>query len=377
MKRCLSILFFIPVVFLTSCVQTQQLEQLGVIASRGVDLSENNEVEITMAVLQFEADSQNYTKIITGKAKSVKGAVDEANKKSNKEIVGGKLELEIYGREIAEKGLNPYLDTLRRDATIPDTMLLAVSDTTGKDIINMQESGLSTNIGEYLHGLVQTGIQKKLFPSISLQQLLTTINNEGVDPILPIISIEDSLPKINAIGLFKNDKMVGTMPIEDDKLFMMIQGTVKGQLFEVQVPTEALSEYITEDKTNEEKFTTVFLIEHGVGDIQLQNKEKLQFNTNIDIELNLMEVSQEYNLDKEKAIQDLEKEVEKVIKERYEKILKQLKELNADAFGYGVIYRINTTDGKLTKKEWDKLFPKIESKFNVNVDIIRHGTVNN
>ncbi|MEN2767770.1 Ger(x)C family spore germination protein [Ornithinibacillus xuwenensis] len=378
MRRYLFILYLIPVIFLSSCVQTQQLEQLGIIASRGVDLTDNNEVEITMAVLQFEADSQDYTKVITGKSHSIKGAVDEADKRSNKTIVGGKLELEIYGKSVAEKGINPYLDTLRRDATIPDTMLLAVSETTGKEIIDTQESGLSTNIGEFLHGLVQTGIQTKLFPSVSLQQLSTIINNEGIDPILPIIGLDEGVPKIKGIALFKNDKLVGEVPIEEEKLFMLIQGTVRGQLFEVQLPTEALSDYIKDESSgdSEENFTTTFLIEHGTGDIKLKNKEKLQFDTNIDIELNLMEISKKYDLEKEKAIQDLEKEVEKEVKKRYEKILKQLKELNSDAFGYGVIYRINNKDGKLTKKEWDKLFPKIESKFTVNVDIIRHGTVN-
>ncbi|WP_047979843.1 Ger(x)C family spore germination protein [Ornithinibacillus contaminans] len=370
----------ILVFLLTGCVRSQQLEDLSVIITRGIDY-EDEEIKITMVSLQFEVDSPISTKIITGKSASVKGAVDDASKKANQEVVGGKLELEIYGREVAERGLKPYLDTLRRDATIPDTMLIAISDTAAEDVINVPQSkGISTNIGEFLHGLLESTVRERIFPSISLQQFRSTINAEGVDPFLPVLGLEEGIPTMKAIALFKDDKLLGTSSIEDANLFKMSQGAVRGHLEEFNVPREAISEYIisneNEDANSPEEVHISTRIEKGSAKTDLIDKKNLTFQTEVNMDINLLEISVDYKFDDEKAIKKLEKEIQKLTKERYEKLLAHFKELNTDSFGYGNVYRMNKKGGKLSDKEWDEKFPTIDVDFKVNVDIIRHGTIN-
>ncbi|WP_047982872.1 Ger(x)C family spore germination protein [Ornithinibacillus californiensis] len=374
--RKLTIMIFSTMLFLSSCLPTLQLEDLGVITSQGVDMTEKDEIEITMSVLQFQANSTSPTTIVSGVGSTIKGAVEDAGQKVSQQLVPGKLELEIYSKEVAEKGIQPYLDTLRRDANIPDTLFLAVAEEKAKDIFHIKEEYISTNIGEFLHGLIQPGSEQRLFPGISINKFSTYINNEGIDPIAPIIGLREGTPVITGIALFKDDKMKGQLPIEFEHYFTLNEGTVREDLVEFELPMEPFTEYLPKGSGDEEKLKIVALIEEGNGKIKLKDKKALKFDTNIKIVLNLLEISRQYKLDDPKAIAQLEKEIEKQTKSQYEDILKYLKELNTDIFGYGMIYRTNKKGGKLTDKEWDEKYPNIDVTFNVKVDIVRHGTVN-
>ncbi|WP_026905616.1 Ger(x)C family spore germination protein [Paucisalibacillus globulus] len=362
---------------LSSCIHPQQLENLGVILSRGVDKSGEEDIELTMAILQFQKDTPSATKTISGTGKTVKGAVDDANKRANQEIVIGKIDLEIYGKEIAEAGLHPYTDTLRRDANIPSTLLLAVADSKAKDIFNVQEETIDTNLGEYLHGLLEPGVEQRLFPAIQFPKFAYAIKNPGIEPVLPTMGMRDGIPTITGLAIFKGDKMVGQLSLADAQLYKLIEGTVSDEYMEITLPIDPLSEFMSNRKEIEKKddINIIFIIEKGRGTTSLTSKENLKFDTNVELILNLQEISESYHLDDKKAIQKLEKEVEKKIKKKFETILAKLKELNSDVFGYGVLYRIQNKDGKLKDEEWDKLFPKIDVNFNVKVKIIRHGEV--
>lgn len=362
---------------LTSCIETLQLEDLGIILSRGVDSTEDQELEITMAILQFMKDAPSTTKTVSGSGKTLKAAVQDANKSVSQEIVPGKIDLDIYGRDLAEQGLNPILDTLRRDADIPNTLLLAVADSKASELFNVEEESINTNLGEFLRGLIQPGTEEQLFPEVPSPSFSTTIRNEGIDPVLPIMGLRDGLPALVGIALFKDDKMVGELPLEYEGYFKMMEGTLRNYFLNLTVPIKALEPYLV-DKKHVEQFDHIdmsLVVEKGKSKIKLKNKEKLQYDTNVNIKLNLQEINVPLKLDLPEAVSKLENEIEKKIKENYENILSHLKEVNSDAFGYGIAYRIKNKGGKLSDKEWDVKFPKIDVKFNVKVRIVQQGEV--
>ncbi|WP_010093799.1 Ger(x)C family spore germination protein [Ornithinibacillus scapharcae] len=362
---------------LTSCIETLQLEDLGIILSRGVDSTEDQELEITMAILQFMKDAPSTTKTVSGSGKTLKAAVQDANKSVSQEIVPGKIDLEIYGRDLAEQGLNPILDTLRRDADIPNTLLLAVADSKASELFTVEEESINTNLGEFLRGLIQPGTEEQLFPEVPLPGFSTTIRNEGIDPILPILGLRDGLPALVGIALFKDDKMVGELPLEYEGYFKMMEGTLRNYFLNLTVPIKALEPYLV-DMKHAEQFDHIdmsLVVEKGKSKIKLKNKEKLQYDTNVNIKLNLQEINVPLKLDLPEAVSKLENEIEKKIKENYENILSHLKEVNSDAFGYGITYRIQNKDGKLTDEEWDAKFPQIEVKYDVKARIVQQGEV--
>ncbi|SES68272.1 spore germination protein [Oceanobacillus limi] len=375
MNRIPFFIMAIMLLILPGCIEAQHLEKLGIIHTRGVDVLEDGKIESTMSIFQFEAQSQKFTKIVSGKGDTVKGTVIHASKESNYKLVPGKLQLDLYSVEVAEKGLSPYLDTLRRDANIPDAMYLALSRSKAKEIMMTDEAKVSNNIGQYLQGLIEENAQDHHFPKVSLQEFLSTINLGGKDAILPIFSIGDSdVPEITSIGIFKEDSYVGEVSIKEMELFNLMEKSIQGRFFELELPTEPLKD-ILDQEPEEDKFNTAYNIEYGKGKIIQKKDDKLSFTANITIDLNLLETSQSIDLGTPDAVKKLEKQVQKAITSRYDQIFSQLQEMGSDPFGFGIIYRINQPDGKLGVKEWHKIFPDIKVEFNVNAKVIRHGTV--
>ena len=94
--------------FLVSCIETQQIEKLGIINAVGVDTTDNNLLELTLVIFQFTAQSKEVSKIISGKGKTVKGAGEDAVHESVYKLASGKLKVTLFGKEMAKKGFSLF-----------------------------------------------------------------------------------------------------------------------------------------------------------------------------------------------------------------------------------------------------------------------------
>lgn len=373
-KRTMITLLFFSIM-LTSCIEQHHLEEMAIITTSAIDLIEEDKIETTFVIYEFTKDKAE-AKIVSGKGSTIKGANVDASKKIDFYLAPGKLQVELFGVELAKKGLLPHIDTLSRDANLPDTMYLALGSKSAKEIVNSQESStISVNIGQFLHEVIKKNSKQRHFPEITLNTFLMALNDAGKDPILPIFTLDGgNIPKITSIALFKDDKYVGKLPSEDILLLDLTQkGKIKEKLFETSFSMEPFNKYIKREKMEKDDIHIAFEILRGKGRNKLIDKDQLKFETEINMDLNLVEISQELHLEDAKVINLVEKEVEKKLISRFEKLMEKLQELNSDAIGYGDLYRMHTKRGALTKNEWKEKFPNIKVTFKVNAKIIHHG----
>lgn len=359
---------------LASCIETQELEELAVINARGIDIEENL-LEATLVAFQFSAQSGESTKIISGKGKTVDGAMEDAEHASVFKLAPGKIKLSLYGKDMAEKGILPLLDSQARDARLPDLMYLAVSETTAKEILSVDEKKLSSNVGQFLHGLIENHSTDHNVPRKTLQDFLRIYYDVGQDNVLPLFEIQNDTPKLSGIALFQADKMIAKLSNEETVLINLMDRVVKERMIELSLPIEPFKEYLeTRENGNQRKgVESVFLIKKGHSKTKLIDEENLVFETNTEMELRLLEQSAGIVLDNPQVIETLEKEVKKKMETRFEKFLTKLQTLNSDPFGYGRYYKRSQAGKNLTNEEWREKFPTIEVKFNVDVEIFQHG----
>ncbi|RDW18148.1 hypothetical protein CWR48_11205 [Oceanobacillus arenosus] len=364
---------------LVSCIPTKEIERIGVITSRGTDQIEDGEIETTLMIYQFTKKNGMVAMPVFGKGTTIKGALENAKLESNFDLVEGKIQLELYGMELAKKGIFPYLDTLNRDARLPDSMYLAISVPTAKEILTKDEQSISNNVGEHLHGIIEENApDHPIPPRITLQSFLTKYYDIGIDPTLPIIGIEDNIPKIKSIAIFRNDKLVGEIESKYLLLFKILEQTVKNDKFQLSLPMKPFEKYLKgyrkPSQIKDGLHIALGLVkskEHS----SLVDKQNKLFQTNITLDVNLLEISESIDLSDEKSLTLLEKEMGKKIEKRAQEIFARLQEMNADSFGYGKIYRMKQKNGKLTEKEWREIYPNIKVEFNVKTTISRHGSV--
>ena len=375
-KLCLSLLLIS--LTLVSCLPSKQIEKLGVITSRGTDLTEDDEIETTLITYEFTKKTGLVARPISGKGTTIKGALANANLASNFELVPGKMELELFGMELARKGIFPYLDTLSRDARLPDSMFLAISDPTAKEILMINEQSKSNNVGEHLHRLIDENSPDHLVPRVTLQSFLSKYYDIGIDPALPIIEVQENISKIRSIAILRDDKYVGEIESKYLLLFQVLEETVKDQKFELTLPLKPFEKYKKENKkatqNNDKLHIALGLVKSKVKSALVDN-QNLLFQTNLKMEVNLLEMLEPLALNDPKTLSLLEKEIEKRIETLAQEVLARLQEMDADTLGYGKIYGTNQKDGKLTEEEWRKIYPNIKVDFNVKTTITRHGSV--
>lgn len=362
---------------LASCIQVQELENIGIINAMGVDSKENDSIETTLVVFQFSEQADTIAQLINGEGKTINGATEDAEHAYVSRLVPGKLKLMVFGEESAEKGILPYLDAQARDPRVPDLMYLAIGKPTAKEILTVDEKDISTDVGQFLYSLIENHSTDHNIPRKSLQDFLRIYYDTGQDNVLPIFEVKEKIPKQVGVALFKGDQMVGELTNDEIVLINLMDRHVKDATLELTLPIEPLKDFLEkrEQQHDRNNLDIAFVINSGKSRTKIIDIEKPTFETNTKIKLRLMEQSAGVKLSDPKAVQTLETEIKKELEDRFNKLLKKLKEYESDPFGYGRYYHRTRKGQDLTVEEWREKYPNIEVKFNVDVEIIRHGAI--
>ena len=362
---------------LTSCMETRAIEKTGIINASGIDLTNDDSLTATLVAFQFIPQSTENTQIITGEGKTVKGAIETAEHSSIYKLASGKIKLAVFGKEMAEKGIMPILDTAARDASIPDLMYLSVSQTTAKEVLSISKDETAMDIGQFLHGLIENHSTNHNIPRKTVQDFLRIYYDIGQDNVLPIFEIKEKVPTLSSLALFKGDQMVGELTIPEATLINLMDGTVKQQDLGFSLPLAPFKGHLEkrENRKDEEMVNMSFMIQKGKSKTKLKDADNLTFQTDTTMKLRLLEQSAGIVFKDEQVLQTLEKEVKKDMEDRFNKLLAKLQKFESDPFGYGRYYHSSEKGKDLTTEEWREKYPTITVQFNVDVEIIRHGTI--
>src|SRR5699024_9054197 len=96
-------LLIILCLLLTGCPDKRQLENLGIINARGIDIEDQNKSKTNYVIFQLEEQRQDITKVVARTRGTPTGAVNNANYESNFLLELGKIQLDLYGLEAAKK----------------------------------------------------------------------------------------------------------------------------------------------------------------------------------------------------------------------------------------------------------------------------------
>ena len=130
-----------------------------------------------------------------------------------------------------------------------------------------------------------------------------------------------------------------------------------------------------EDRERKDELEIAFIIKKGKSKTKLIDAENLVFQTETKMEMRLLEQSAGVVFKDPKVIKILEKEVEKNMEARFNKLLTKLQSLESDPFGYGRYYKRSEQGKDMTNEEWREKYPSIEVKFKVEAEIFRHGVI--
>ncbi|UTE75921.1 MULTISPECIES: Ger(x)C family spore germination protein [unclassified Rossellomorea] len=376
-KVLLLILVCLPSVFLSSCVETKYLEKLGLITAVGYDQAEDDKITGTLVLYQFNPAMEDVEKILSTTSKTSKGIRLSQNLESDHKLVSGQLRLVVYGRELAARGISHLVDTLERDSAIGNMVYLTIADTTAEEVLRYQTEEKPSNRGTYLYNLVRQNVESEMIVSPTLQEFITDYGSVGKDPILPLLTAANGKVGVDGFALFTRDRFI--KEIKKDRIFFIrsLMENYNAGSVEVELPLDKFKPYLSSLPAAPEHNKVYLMIDSikSSHKIQTEKKERASFKVELNLESRILEMTEELELSKPKALQLVEEEVEKYIEENIKDTLLMLQEEGTDPIGFGMEYRSVRGHEDLTRKQWDKLYKEATFDVKVNSKIIRTGVI--
>ncbi|WP_237458362.1 Ger(x)C family spore germination protein [Pontibacillus yanchengensis] len=373
------LLFLCTVLFLTSCVEKKHLEQIGIVTAVGFDmLEEEGWLEGTHVLFQFDPNGANISQIITTRAKTAKGLMNDASLKTSKKLASGQLRLVLFGEKIAQEGAMRLLDTLARDAAIADMMYIAVSETTANKVLQANNFEDAPNIGTYIHQLIEKNVKEEKVPQSTLHDFLHHYYDQSSDPILPIINEENSKPTIRNLAVFQDDRMVGSISVKEGFHLKLLTDKFTAGHLEMVIPPEPFIDKDDKDRHyNEIKGIYLDLGEiTSNANIEVVDVENIEFKVNINIKARILEISEAIKMEDPKVVKKLGEIIGKNIEQQSEELIQKLQEMNSDPVGFGLKYQRKVGPEALADSRWREIFPQMKVKVNVDTQILRSGIIN-
>ncbi len=372
-KICCTLLIF-PLLFLSGCYQRREINTLPIVMGFGIDAAENGPQFISqIAIPSNIVSGGNISSSNEGKSPYVnivsEGDFSFPSLRSSANMLGDKLYmahnlLVVFGQDVAEQGINNYMDFFLRDHELRLNMYTLVADGKASDILASDSDFHSIpaiHITKLVEALDETalGVNKNAFDYFSC------ISSGKRSTLMPLIHItqndgKDTL-QINGTAVFSGDKMVGTLDTYQTRGYLWATGDVSNSVITASV-------YDTP--------VTVEVLQSN-GNLSVSaNGNNITAEVNVVIDANIGSVHGKADFSDPAATNALQKSVSQNITQEIKAAFDTSKQLNSDFFGLEEsLYRHDFKAWKEIKHCWDKVFQNAQIKINVETKILETGRI--
>jgi spore germination protein len=348
------ILFIVLSILLTGCVEKEIIDDVNIEMGIGYDLNGQKEIEGTVMVPVFKPDKNIGNFTFSAKATSNRDLMQEIQRKSAQPVVTGSLEIAIFGEEMAKRGIIELIDSFERDPSIGARIYLAVGETNAKDIL----SGTYGNRGNAIHlsDLIKHNIKDRNLPETNLHLFLFNFYQEGKDAYLPILrKAEPDIVDIVGMALFKQGRMVHTIPADKMFFFKLLTDKFSQGTFKVKIDNE----------------------QAAIKDLGSKHKFKIEKRNpyTVTIEIKIEGIIREYTgkILSPAIIKKIEKELEEEVNEECSAMIADFQEHGIDPVGFGHFIKSKTRGFDF--KKWEDDYKNMTVHIDTDVVITEVGIV--
>ena len=377
-------ILLIPIILLlTGCWNYYELNNIAICTGIAIDKFEEK-YEVTYLISNAKKnevsskEGEAGTTTYSGIGDTIQDAINDLQIKMPFEPYNGHLVVTIISEEIAKEGIESVLDLLARDTETRNFFYLLLSkDTKAQDILEII-SPLQTFPSQTIASDIETSSDNtSLIYKITYNDFIYNLLEQGKNPVLNSVTIigdkekgtdskelSNTVPKatikIDTLGIFKEDKLLGWASLDQTKGINLLSNNVENFYVKTKCEDKYIMNYVENIKTK--------------TNIDLKNNK---VNVSIKGTSTLLEVNCKINLEDENTI----KELEQNIKDELNRIIKESLDLvqnkySTDVLGYGsIVHKKNPNEWKKIKSNWDNIFKNLEVQTDINIKIENQGTL--
>ncbi|MDP4146217.1 MAG: Ger(x)C family spore germination protein [Bacillota bacterium] len=361
---------------LTACRSAHELNKLAIVMGVGIDKGKGKEtVEMTVQLANvsgIKGSSQGGSGAVGSASylnlkelgKSVSEATRAFSRKLNRKLFFSHNQVIIFGKDAAESGIEKYIDFFLRYRETRLLVWILVSDGNASDIFTIKpelEATPGMNIGE----LIKAEQEVSQVAAVDLKDFSSKLMSKTTAPVAPMIEVANDnnqrIAYLSKTAVFKKDKMIGTLDKKETRGLLWGTNKVKNGVIVIDKKGDKINIQTT----------------HASGKITAQMKgDKPSIKIEIKQEGDLQEQSSSEDLANPKALADVQKAEEEIIKSEVMAAVAKAKLLNADIFGFGdTIYQHYPKQWPKLEKNWEKVFKNIPVEVSVNSKIRGMGRI--
>ncbi|MEK5147112.1 Ger(x)C family spore germination protein [Psychrobacillus sp. FSL K6-4615] len=373
---------------LTGCWDKREINDLAIATAISIDKKDDEYHVAAQVVLPTELSMKggmgsSPVTLYEASGKSVNEAIRKLTQVSPRIIYLGHLRVVVISEELAKEGIATTVDFLSRGWEIRSDFYMIVSKgRDAKEILNVQTSLEQIPSNELYNILHTSEANYSSTVAVNFFELKTNLERDGKEGVLTGVEIlgdpkkgsskqnvemiiPDAKIKFKELAVFKKDKLVGWLDEQESRGFNEATNQVKSTIGLVSCPDGGEVSIHTKKYNSKIKSKTT------------SNNPEIEIKVNI--VANLGEVSCDIDLTKEKTIEMLQKEYEKVVKNDIQETIKVVQQkYQSDIFGFGAaIYKSNPQQWKKVKDNWDEIFAELPVSVEVKVQISHFGSVLN
>ncbi|MEY9868014.1 spore germination protein KC [Peribacillus sp. B2I2] len=385
MQKMLKVFLILPIICLSGCWSSIELNELAIVTAMGIDKTEDGYL-VTVQVLnssELAGDARSgRTEVVTFRKSgaTIFEAIRGLSTDVPRRIYVSHLREVVFGEEMARAGIAKPLDVLSRQKEMRSDFYMTVAKgSTAYDTLNVQTALEKIPANKVFDSLENSESRWAPTRTVTLDELVSSMVSNGKEAMLTgiyvygdpesgsnVTNAQNISPKsglrLDYLGVFKKDKLVGWLNKNDSKGVTYITDHVKSTA--VTIPCEG--EQITIN-TNRSKTKIKGEMEKG----------KPKIDINVTSEGSIGEVECKMDLTKPEKIKELNERYGKNIKGKIEGSIKTLQEkYQSDIFGFGEeIHRIDPKAWKRLEKNWEQEFANLEVNVTVKAKIRNLGTI--
>lgn len=383
-SKSLKIVFLILIILfftfsLTGCWDRRELDNLAVVAGIGIDLDEETgNVRLTAQIVKAvevgspqssggdrseDGEKAGAVWVVESTGKTVFEAVRAFTFQSSRKLYFPHNKIIVIGKELAKKGVRPYLNFFIRDHQTRNTVYLAVAEGKAAEVMKVKTE-LEKIPAFGIARLIESRAVTSQSVEVSLHEFLSLMLSKSSATAASYICLnqEEQEKKvfIRATSIFKGDKFVGIFNKKESRGLLWVLNKVDSGIIVVNGPggKEVSLEIMKSSSKIKPKF----------------DKGKLIIQVQISEEANLGENFGGINLVTTKMITFLEKQQNKAIEDEIKAALEKAYQYKADVFGFGnAVYRIYPEEWKQLETNWEQIFPGVKVEIKVKTKIREVG----
>lgn len=359
-------IIFINSIFLSSCWNYREVDELSIVAGVAVDKGIENQFEMTVEIVQISSarDTKKTSKIMTAEGDTMFDAARNLISLSGKKLYWSHAKVIILSKEIASEGVLEAIEWYNRDSeTRIEVNILISQESSAKDIFHAQ--GTTEDVKSFvLEQIIKNQASLSKAPITDILKFDIESKTKGISTVIPAINLKKMdgrmIPEIMGTAIIKNDKLVGFLNGEETKDLMFIRNEVEGGILIEQMQTGGAPTLVAlEIFKNKTKVTP-----------DVEDKD-VKINLDIDTTVAIDEIGGTDNFIDEEGRVKLEQNAENTLKKRIESLIYKIQlKYDADIFGFAT--KLQEDKAQVWNEvgnNWEEIFKNLKVNVKTNVHI--------